>query len=66
MEQKKNNLKLVWGVIIVFIYLIIAFIFVFAPNSIFKENTLWVRVAMGILLFLYGLFRGYRLWRDMK
>lgn len=66
MEQKKNNLKLVWGIIVVFIYLIIAFVFVFAPNSIFKENTLLIRVAMGVLLFLYGLFRGYRLWKEMK
>ncbi len=66
MEQKKNNMRLIWGIIIVSIYLIIAFIFVFAPNSIFKDNTWVIRIAMGILLFLYGLFRGYRLWKDMK
>lgn len=66
MEQKKNNPRFVLGIIIVSIYLIIAFIFVFAPNSIFKENTLWIRLTMGILLFLYGLFRGYRLWKNMK
>lgn len=66
MEQKKNNMRLILSIVIVSIYFIIAFIFVFAPDSIFKESTWTIRLAMGILLFLYGLFRGYRLWKNMK
>ncbi len=57
----KINFRLVWGVIMLFVYLCMAFL-------IAKENffgmTDTVRYIVGALIFVYGIFRGIRLWRQ--
>lgn len=67
MEQKQNkpSLKLLATVVIVFLYLAIGVLLVFSPifdNSIVPMA---IRIAMGVLFFVYGLFRAYRLWKTL-
>lgn len=64
MEQKnKSPYKLIYGIFMVFFYLAISIMLVFTP--IFENVNIIVRIIMGILFFVYGLFRGYRMWKQL-
>ncbi|MFT3992882.1 MAG: hypothetical protein QM660_01140 [Dysgonomonas sp.] len=63
MRQNRPSFKIIWSICMVFIYLAIAVVFVFAP--IFSDESWLIRIIMGILLFAYGLFRAYRLWKEL-
>ncbi len=67
MENKKSkfSFKLVWGIVMVCFYLGIAYLLVFSP--LFKEHSTIpksVCIAIAILFSVYGLYRGYRLWKN--
>ena len=65
MEVKCINMKFVWGIFMVMLYLGMTFLLVF-PN-LFNENMSFpMRITVGILFFCYTLFRGYRLIKDGK
>lgn len=65
MEVKCINMKFVWGIFMVMIYLGMTFLLVF--TNLFNENMSFpMRITVGILLFCYTLFRGYRLIKDGK
>lgn len=65
MEVKCINMKFVWGIFMVIIYLGMAFLLVF--TNLFNENMSFpMRITVGILFFCYTLFRGYRLIKDSK
>lgn len=62
----KNNFsfKIIWGIVMCLIYLAVSLLLVFSP--IFVDSApLWARIVMGLLFFLYGIFRGYRVWKLM-
>jgi len=61
MQQKKLNWRLLFGAIMVFIYLGMAAMLVF--TDLFNLDTVY-RIIFAVLFFLYGLFRGYRLWKN--
>lgn len=65
MEVKYINMKFVWGIFMVMIYLGMTFLLVF--TNLFNENMSFpMRITVGILFFCYTLFRGYRLIKDSK
>ena len=65
MEVKCINIKFVWGIFMVMIYLGMTFLLVF--TNLFNENMSFpMRITVGILFFCYTLFRGYRLIKDGK
>ena len=65
MEVKSINIKFVWGIFMVMIYLGMTFLLVF--TNLFNENMSFpMRITVGILFFCYTLFRGYRLIKDGK
>lgn len=59
--KNQGNWKLVFGIFMVLIYLGMAAILVF--SNIFAIGKPY-RILIGILFFLYGLFRGYRVWKQ--
>ena len=65
MEVKCINMKFVWGIFMVMIYLGMTFLLAF--TNLFNENMSFpMRITVGILFFCYTLFRGYRLIKDGK
>ena len=65
MEVKCINMKFVWGIFMVMIYLGMTFLLVF--TNLFNENMSFpMRITVGILFFCFTLFRGYRLIKDGK
>ena len=65
MEVKCINMKFVWGIFMVMLYLGMTFLLVF--TNLFNENMSFpMRITVGILFFCYTLFRGYRLIKDGK
>jgi len=76
-EDNKDNssFKFAWGIFMVIAYLGIAYLVVFTPVLIAYNKTtnlpdndenFVVRIILGIILLVYGLFRGYRIWRLNK
>ena len=65
MDEKKINLKIIWAVFMVVVYLGMSFLLIF--TNLFKENMSFImRMVFGTLFFCYTLFRGYRLIRFGK
>ena len=62
-EKKTRLFAVIAGVIMVTIYLGMAFLLVFTNMFIGKVPE-WVRYFMGVVFFLYGIFRGYRVYRS--
>ncbi|NDV95507.1 hypothetical protein D0T84_11385 [Dysgonomonas sp. 521] len=61
-DGKKLSPKMIFGIFMVFFYLCIAVLMVFTPLF---EGLNWIlRVIIGILLFMYGIFRAIRAWRE--
>ncbi|MDR1584818.1 MAG: hypothetical protein LBS07_01405 [Prevotellaceae bacterium] len=60
-ERKNFSWRLLLGAVMVFIYLGMAFMLAF--TNLFDFNMTY-RIIFASLFFLYGLFRGYRLWKS--
>lgn len=58
-----KGFKLIWGIMMVIIYLSVSYLLVFTP--VFKASIpAGIRIAFGVIFTVYGLLRGYRLWKD--
>ncbi|MBE6307567.1 MAG: hypothetical protein IJE18_03820 [Bacteroidaceae bacterium] len=65
-EQGKSTLfAVITGIIMVTIYLGMAFLLVFTTLFVGKVPE-WVRYMMGVVFFLYGIYRGYRVYVSRK
>jgi cytochrome c biogenesis protein CcdA len=58
--MKQFNIRLILGIIMVFIYLGMALLVLFSD---FFNMSPAFRIIIGILFLVYGIFRGYRLFR---
>lgn len=59
----KKGFKLIWGMMMIIIYLSVSYLLVFTP--MFKESIpSAIRIAFGVIFTVYGILRGYRLWKD--
>lgn len=61
-KSPKWSARMIFGLFMVFFYLFVAILLVFTP--IFQDVNIFARIAMGVLFFAYGLFRGYRAWKQ--
>jgi len=59
--KEKLNFKLIWGLLMIFIYLGMFFLLVF--TNMFNMSLI-VRVLFGFVFFLYAGFRGYVIWKN--
>lgn len=62
-KRSKSPIRKIYGIFMVFFYLCVSILMVFTP--IFESVHLGIRIVMGILFFAYGIFRGYRMWKDI-
>ena len=58
--MKQGRMKFVWGVFMVTIYFGMALLLIF--SEIFDIKLVF-RIIIGVLMFIYGIFRGYRIWK---
>lgn len=76
-ENNKFSFKTVWSIIMFFVYVVIAYLVAFTPymlpysmvrQNVAKEDDefIIVRVILGVALFLYAIFRGYRIIKFRK
>jgi len=61
--SRKSPLRMIYGIFMVFFYLCVSILMVFTP--IFDSVSLIIRIFMGVVFFIYGLFRGYRIWKEL-
>lgn len=57
MIQKKG---LIWGIFMTMIYFGMALLLIFSEVFEIKQS---LRIIIGILFLIYGMFRGYRVWK---
>lgn len=62
-KSPKWSPRMIFGIFMIFFYLCVAVLLVFTP--IFKDINIVARIIMAILFFAYGLFRGYRAWKQL-
>ena len=60
-----SPLRLTMGIIMVAIYLAMAYGLLFTPLVTHTVPS-WVRYVMGVVFFLYGIYRGYRVYKGSK
>ncbi|NDV69724.1 hypothetical protein D0T66_12540 [Dysgonomonas sp. 25] len=61
-EKDKKSFRFIWSLLMVFIYMGIAYLFTMTP--IFEDKIDWnIRVGIAILVTIYAIIRGYRLWK---
>ncbi|WP_298653739.1 hypothetical protein [uncultured Proteiniphilum sp.] len=59
----KRGFKLIGGIMMIIIYISVAYLLVFTP--LFRKNIPeGIRIAFGIIFTVYGILRGYRLWKE--
>lgn len=63
-KQNKSNFRFIWSLVMIVFYVGFAYVIVFTP--LFATVDQKIRIAMGIVLTIYGLFRGFRLWKIGK
>lgn len=64
--MKENNQlspKAITGVVMILIYLAVAYLLVF--TKIFDHVALSGRAGIAAIFFVYGLFRAYRVWKNL-
>lgn len=64
-KPRLSPFRLTMGIIMVAIYLAMAYALLF--TTLFAYTVpLWVRYVMGAVFFLYGIYRGYRVYKGNK
>lgn len=63
--SRTNVVAIVMGVIMVAVYMGMSFLLLF--TTFFQGSMpVWVRYVMGVVFFVYGIFRGYRVYKSRK
>ena len=60
-QSMRMNWRFVWGIFMVLFYLGMAVLLFFSDFFDIREG---FKVVISILFFVYGLFRGYRMWKN--
>ena len=58
--MRHSNVRLIWGIIMTAFYLGMAVMLVI--SDLFDMNRV-LQIILAILFFVYGIFRGYRVWK---
>jgi membrane protein YdbS with pleckstrin-like domain len=63
MAQRINTISAIMGLIMTAIYMGMSFLLLFTNLFVGKVPE-WVRYMMGVVFFLYGIYRGYRVYKS--
>jgi len=74
MKKDNSSFKFAFGIFMVIAYLGIAYLVVFTPvlirynsddiyNTSNNDENFVARIILGTVLLIYGIFRGYRMWK---
>lgn len=63
--RKAPIFAIIMGCIMVLIYMGMAFLLLFT-SLFFGKMPEWVRYLMGVVFFVYGVFRGYRVYKSNR
>jgi len=64
-EDKKNNSKYIFSLFMLLIYFGMSYLLIF--SELFSQQySSFVRIIIGLLFFVYGIFRAYRIIRTKK
>lgn len=63
-NKNKNSLRFVWSFVMIFVYLSVAYML--TQTKIFENISETIRYAMAVVFAVYGIFRGYRLYKHGK
>jgi hypothetical protein len=59
--NNSNAIRMIFGILMVFIYLAMSYVFaVINPLALSRPFA----IIIGVLLFIYGAFRAFRLWKQ--
>ncbi len=64
-RKRMNTVYYIFGIFMILFYVGMAYVMIFSPIFV-KSISTPIRYGMGVLFFLYGIFRGYRQVKDMK
>lgn len=57
----RNPIKIVFAIFMIIFYIGLGILLLLSSNIFgFAPNLTWVRITMGVILMIYGLWRGYR------
>lgn len=72
----KDSFKLIWSIVMSLVYLGIAYLVVFTPvlipyslrghNTSANDENFFIRIFLGVILLIYGIYRGYRVIKLKK
>lgn len=74
-SKRKISFKEIWSIFMAIVYFGLAYLVVFTSfpyNSAYEDqgeqasSVKIIRVMLGITLFMYGLFRAFRVYKSMK
>ncbi|WP_101689656.1 hypothetical protein [Dysgonomonas massiliensis] len=63
-NKNKKSLRFVWSFVMIFVYLSVAYML--TQTKIFENISETIRYAMAVVFAVYGIFRGYRLYKHGK
>lgn len=63
MTQRISTISAIMGIIMTAIYMGMSFLLLFTNLFVGKVPE-WVRYMMGVVFFLYGIYRGYRVYKS--
>ncbi len=63
MTQRISTISAIMGLIMTAIYMGMSFLLLFTNLFVGKVPE-WVRYMMGVVFFLYGIYRGYRVYKS--
>lgn len=63
MTQRISTISAIMGLIMTAIYVGMSFLLLFTNLFVGKVPE-WVRYMMGVVFFLYGIYRGYRVYKS--
>ncbi len=59
----RKGFKLIWGIMMIIVYLSVSYLLVFTP--LFRGSIpAGIRIGFGVIFTIYGILRGYRLWKE--
>lgn len=63
MTQRISTISAIMGLVMTAIYMGMSFLLLFTNLFVGKVPE-WVRYMMGVVFFLYGIYRGYRVYKS--
>ena len=60
--NSKPNPRFIWGIFMVLVFMGMSFMLIF--TNMFMNLSLPIRILTGVIFLIYGIFRGYSIWKN--